>query len=149
MSDAATRPRHRYKHTSRSLTADLEALGWKLDYRQSSVLALTLENLIGELAALSELADGNRSVATDRDGRSGVLAHEMPVPSFDPAAASRELVKAEQRLRQEYEKLAGIVRKPSRPAREKCTECNKRERLVDTVCGPCGAAILKAHRRSQ
>jgi hypothetical protein len=143
-----TRLRTRAGLTSRSLTADLEALGWSLDYRQSSRLALTLESLIGELAALTEMADGNKSPSWDSEGRSGTLASEMPIPNFDPAAAARELGKAEQRLWQEYEKLAGVVRRPQRAPRPKCTECGKRERLVDVVCGPCGAAILKAARRA-
>lgn len=147
--ETTIRPRHRAGLTYRSLVDDLVALGWNVDYRQSSLLALTLNDLIGELAALSELADGNRSVATDRDGRSGVLAHEMPIPSFDSAGAARELEKAERRLRQEYEKLAGVVRRPSRPAKPKCTECGSRERMIDTVCGPCGAKILKEARRDK
>lgn len=133
--------------TSRSLVADLEALGWNLDYRQSSRLALTLEALVSELAALTELASGNKSVPSDREGRSGVLAHEMPIPSFDSAAAAHELEKVEKRLWVEYEKVAGVVRRPSRPPREKCDSCRRRERLVDTVCGPCAAEILKEHRR--
>lgn len=143
--DQASKPRTRAGLTSRSLIADLEALGWRVDYRQASRLSLTLESLIGELAALTELASGNKSVPIDRDGRSGVLAHEMPIPSFDPAAAAEKLEKAEQRLWREYERLASTVRRPQGP---RCGECGRRERLVDEFCGPCGAKILKAHRRS-
>jgi hypothetical protein len=142
-----TKPRTRAGLTSRSLVDDLKALGWNLDYRQSSRLALTLEALVGELAALVEMTDGNKSVPTDREGRGGVLAHEMPIPSFDSAGAAAELEKAEKRLWQEYEKLAGVVRRPARSSKPKCGECGKRERMVDTVCGPCGARILKEHRR--
>ena len=142
----ATRPRFRGGAPSRSLVADLEALGWHIDYRQSSRIARTLEALIGELAALAALSDGNKSAPTDRSNRSGVLAHELPIPSFDSPAAYRELHASEQRLWQEYEKLSGIVRRPAKQ-RPACEECGKRERLVDTFCGPCGAKILKAHRR--
>lgn len=147
MSEAVTRPRHRYKETFRSLTADLEALGWNRDYRQSSRLALTLEALVGELAALTEMADGNTSTATDRINRPGTLPHEKPIPSFMPAEAAARLEKAEQRLWREYERLASDVRRPVSKERAKCSQCRKRVRLVDEFCGPCGAAILKAHRR--
>ena len=141
-----TRPRSRGGVTSRSLVEDLKALGWNLDYRQSSRVALTLEALVGELAGLVTLMDANRSVPTDREGRSGVLAHEMPIPSFDAPAAYRELYSAEQRLWREYEKLAGVVRRPGKPE-AKCSECDRRDRLWDEFCGPCGAKILQAHRR--
>jgi len=37
-----SRPRARGGVTSRSLVADLEALGWNVDYRQSSQIALAV-----------------------------------------------------------------------------------------------------------
>lgn len=141
-----SKPRHRADTKSRSLVEDFKALGWNLDFRQSSRIALTLEALVGELAALVALADGNKSVPTDRSTRSGVLAHQLPIPSFDSPAAYRELYESEQRLWREYERLAGIVRRPAKP-RPPCEECGKREKVVDTVCLPCGSKILKAHRR--
>lgn len=147
MTREETKPRIRAKLTSRSLVDDLKALGWHVDFRQSSRIALTLESLIGELAGLVEQTDANKSVPTDRE-RGGVLAHTMPIPSFDSPAAYRQLYEAEQRLWREYERLAGIVRRPARP-KPNCEECGKRERLVDTLCGPCAAKILKAHRRKQ
>lgn len=140
-----SRLRHRASRTYRSLTADLEALGWNLDYRQSSQLARTLEALIGELAALAELADGNKSTPTDIEGRYRQI--HSPIPAFDAAEAQRRLEDAEKRLWKEYEKLAGVVRRPYRTPKPKCGECGRRERLVDEYCGPCGAAILKTHRR--
>lgn len=126
--------------------ADLAALGWNLDYRQSSRVALTLEALIGELASLVEQADANSSVPTDREGRGGVLAHEMPIPSFNSNAAYKAVYESEQRLWREYERLAGKVRRPAKPKR-KCEECGEREVMVDVFCGPCSARILKEHRR--
>jgi hypothetical protein len=148
MSRDTSRPRARGGVTSRSLVADLEALGWNVDYRQSSQIARTLEALAGELAGLVTLMDANRSVPTDREGRSGVLASQMPMPSFDAPAAYRELYESEGRLWREYERLAGVVSRPTR-AREKCSSCGKRERLVDEFCGPCGARILREHRRDK
>ena len=139
-----TKPRVRAGRTSRSLVRDLEALGWKLDWRQSSRIALTLEALIGELAALAEMCDGVSGVPLDSSGRSGVLAHQMPMPSFDSPAAYRELVKAEARLWREYERLAGVVQ---RPQGFPCVECGRRAREVDAFCPPCGAKILREHRR--
>lgn len=147
MSNQETKLRHRANTTSRSLVEDLKALGWNDDYRQASRIALTLEALIGELAALVESTDANRSVPSDREGRGGVLAHEMPIPSFDSSAAYRQLYDAEKRLWQEYEKLAGVVRKPTKNPKPKCVECGKRERLVDEYCGLCGSRILKAAKR--
>lgn len=144
MSDT-TRPRTRAGTTSRSLVADLEALGWKLDYRQSSRIALTLEALVGELAALATMADGVSGAPLDREGRSGVLAHQMPIPSFDAPAAYRALYEAEQRLYREYERLTGVVKQPQG---QKCESCGRKVRVVDVYCGPCGARILREHRRS-
>lgn len=100
--------------------------------------------LLGELAALSHMADANRSVPTDR-GRRG---HGDAIPSFDPAAAQRELTKAADRLYQEAEKLAGVTRNPHQSPEALCEFCRRRPRLVDTLCGPCGARVLKEHRRS-
>lgn len=149
MTEPTTKLRTRAGLTSRSLVADLEALGWRLDYRQSTRIALTLEALVGELAALYELTNANRSVPSDREGRSGALAHEMPIPSFDPAAAADKLDKAEKRLWREYERLASDVRRPASKTKPKCVQCRKRVRLVDEFCGPCGAEILSDHRRSR
>jgi hypothetical protein len=146
VTDSLSKLRSRAGMTFRSLTADLQALGWNLDPRQSSRIALTLEALVGELAALAEMESANKSVPTDREGRSGVLAHEMPVPSFDSSAAYRRLFEAEQRLWREYERLAGTVRRPMRPA---CGECGTRERVLEEFCGPCGARILREHRREK
>lgn len=147
MTNQETKHRTRAGVTSRSIIEDLKALGWHLDYRQSSRIALTLEALIGELAALVEQTDANKSTPTDREGRGGVLAHEMPMPDFNSSAAYRQLYDAEKRLWQEYEKLAGVVRKPSKGPKPKCVECGKRDRLVDEFCGPCGSRILKAAKR--
>lgn len=99
--------------------------------------------LLGELAALTHMADANRSVPTDR-GRRG---HGGGVPSFDPVAAQRELGRAADRLYQEAEKLGGVVRNPHVSPEPLCDVCHRRPRLVDTVCGPCGARILKEARR--
>lgn len=122
-------------------------MGWNVDYLQCSRVARTLEALVGELAGLVALMDANKSVPTDREGRSGVLASQMPIPSFDSSAAYRELYESEGRLWREYERLAGVVSRPSRAPREKCSECGRKERLWDEFCGPCGAKILEEHRR--
>lgn len=146
MSNQETKHRTRAGVTSRSILEDLKALGWHLDYRQSSRIALTLEALIGELAALVEQTDANKSTPTDREGRGGVLAHEMPMPDFNSSAAYKKLYEAEQRLWREYEKLAGAVRRPNKPKR-KCEQCGKRDVMIDVFCGPCGARILKRYKR--
>lgn len=99
--------------------------------------------VLGELAALCHMTDANRSVPTDR-GRRG---HGDSIPSFDPAAAQRELEKATDRLYQEAEKLAGVTRNPHRSPEPECVSCGKRVRIVDAYCGPCGARILRGHRR--
>lgn len=102
-----------------------------------------VSRVLGELAALCQMADANRSVPTDR-GRRG---HGDSLPSFDPAAAQRELEKAADRLHAESEKLAGVTRNPHRSPEAECQECGKRVRVVDVYCGPCGARILREHRR--
>lgn len=103
-----------------------------------------LEDLLEELATLVHLADANRSVPTDK-GRRG---HGDALPSFDSAAADRQLRDAAGRLRSEYEKLSGAVRNPSSHVEPQCVECGRRVRIVDAYCGPCGAAILKQYRRA-
>lgn len=100
--------------------------------------------LLGELAALCQMVDANRSVPTDA-GRRGPRG--SGVPSFDPAAAQRELKAAANRLYAEAEKLAGVTRNPHRSPEPQCEACGRRVRLVDVYCGPCGARILREHRR--
>lgn len=109
-------------------------------------VAQPVKRLLGELAALCQMSDANRSVPTDA-GRRGPRGSGMP--SFDPAAAQRELKAAADRLYQEAEKLAGVTRNPHRSPEPQCEECGKRVRLVDVYCGPCGARILREHRRTR
>jgi hypothetical protein len=107
-------------------------------------LRVPVEAVLEELAALCDMADANRSTPTDGGRRAGFTS---TVPRFDPAAAQRQLTAAAQRLRDEFEKLAGATRSPHRPAEPQCEECGRRVRMVDVYCGPCGSAILKAYRR--
>lgn len=134
-------------HTSRSLEADLKALGWSPEYRQSSRLARTVEALVGELAVLSEIADGNRSVPTDAGRRYREL--HVSVPSFDASGAQQALDESEKRLWREYEKLAGKARRPAMGEKGKCESCRRRRVVLADYCAPCGADILKQHRRQQ
>jgi hypothetical protein len=107
-------------------------------------LRVPVEAVLEELAALCDMADANRSTPTDGGRRAGFSS---VVPRFDPAAAQRQLSAAAQRLRDEYEKLAGATRNPHRPPEPQCEECGRRTRITDVYCGPCGARILKEHRR--
>lgn len=131
---------------SRALAEDLKAIGWSPEWKQSTTdLAKTVEALIGELAVLSEIADGNRAAQTDREGRYRDV--HSPMPTFEASGAQEALDEAEKRLWQEYEKLAGKARQPARPERPKCASCRRRVRLLDEYCGPCGSEILAKHRR--
>jgi hypothetical protein len=108
-------------------------------------LRVPVEAVLEELAALCDMANANRSVPTDKGLPSP--SYTAPIPRFDPAAAQRQLTAAAQRLRDEFEKLAGATRSPHRPAEPQCEECGRRTRITDVYCGPCGARILKEHRR--
>jgi hypothetical protein len=108
-------------------------------------LRVPVEAVLEELAALCDMADANRSTPTDGGRRAGSAT--STVPRFDPAAAQRQLSAAAQRLRDEFEKLAGATRSPHRPAEPQCEECGRRTRVTDVYCGPCGSAILRTYRR--
>jgi hypothetical protein len=112
---------------------------------ESRHVALEIKELLSELATIVTMADANHSTPTDA-GRRGSAGRGLP--SFDPAAAERELEAAGKRIRQEVEKLAGVTRNPHRSPEPVCDDCQKRPRLVDTLCGPCAARILKEHRRT-
>lgn len=131
----------------RPLLEDLKAIGWTSDYIPpgKKTLAVTVERLIGELAALSEIADGNRSVPTDAGRRYREI--HAPTPGFDAAGAQQALDEAKRRLWREYEKLAGKARRPAQSEKKKCVSCGRRVRLLDEYCGPCGSDILAKHRR--
>lgn len=101
-----------------------------------------IEDLLSELAALGDMADGNRSVPTDR-----VRGNGSGVPSFDPAAAERELHAAARRLHDEVLKLSSVVRNPHRSPEPKCLECGRKASSIDGFCSPCGARILASYRR--
>lgn len=129
----------------RPIVEDLKAIGWTTNHYQTSRLAKTVEALLGELATLSEIANGNRSAPTDAEGRYREV--HSPMPSFEASGAQEALDEAEKRLWREYEKLAGKARRPARPERPKCASCRRRVRLLDEYCGPCGSEILAKHRR--
>jgi hypothetical protein len=110
-------------------------------------LRVPVEAVLEELAALCNMANANRSVPTDKGLPSP--SYTAPIPRFDPAAAQRQLVAAGQRLRDEYEKLAGATGNVHRPAEPQCEECGRRAQVVYVYCRPCGGRILKEHRRKE
>lgn len=110
-----------------------------------SDLRSPISDLIEGLATLVEMSNANGSVPTDGGRR--YRDHYAPMPSFNPTAANRELKAAANRIRGEYEKIAGVTRNPHRSPEALCEECAKRPRVTDVFCGPCAAGILREHRR--
>lgn len=111
----------------------------------SAYLTSVTVGLLRELAALIRIADANRAATTDREGRYRDV--HAPMPSFTPAQAEQRLREAEERLHDEVLLLAGAARNPHDPQKPQCIECGRRGTVLDSFCQPCGARILKAHRR--
>lgn len=111
----------------------------------SAYLTSVIVALLRELAALVRLADANRATVTDVEGRYRDIC--SPMPSFTPAQAEKRLEEAEERLHDEVRLLSGAARNPHDPQKPQCIECGRRGTVLDSFCQPCGARILKEHRR--
>lgn len=114
-----------------------------------SPLKKTITSLFDQLAALTEMADGNQAARTDQPQVS-MGEKEVWIPSFTPGWADRRLDQADQFLFREAEALQAWLNRPGDPSRQDlCPKCSNPAVTGDYFCRHCGTRISEADEKAK